>query len=399
MNDGWTDEKRKKMSEVIRAKWQDPEFRRVKIEGMNRPDVRAENSRVRRALWQDPEYAERVAVKITAAKRTPEARARQSERAKVLWTKPGHRERFSSSCRASSKYPTDESILNRLRELHGQGIVMCYKHIMKADCALWGAINRYFPSLKDAVEGAGLEYIKVSHGHTVDGKGCKPYTEIKTPEYCPDYAYFIGVLIGDGSIFTRLTGIKCDGFDKEMVDNFARIGQELFGIEPKWLFKDKRGPHRGDHGDTFYRVSFYSCRLAELMKAEIGKPVKRIPDWIKSGSPEVKSSFVRGFADAEGCARKDPRKNRWTVGLSQKNRKILEEIQKILEYFGIRGGIHKASRGCSCLVVGSSVDCIKFRDKIGFGIKRKMDKLSNIIVTPHSIAQLRRYRGDNFVLV
>jgi hypothetical protein len=229
------------------------------------------------------------------------------------------------------KYPTDEIILGRLRELNAQGVAMCYKHIKTADCALWGAIDRYYPSLKDAVEQAGLHYIKVPSGHRLNGEGCKPWTDIKTPERCPDYAYFIGVLIGDGCIHPST--VKCDAHDAEMVTNFAEIGYQLFGIEPKWSREMRRGPHRAEHGDAFYRVCFHSHKLVELMRSEVGKPIKRIPEWIKNGSPETMSAFIRGFADAEGCANK--KRNTFRVSMAQKDRDILEDIKVMLTSMNI----------------------------------------------------------------
>jgi len=301
---------------------------------------------------------------------------------------------FRSVWRSYSKYPTDEGVLVRLRELHAQGIPMAYKAVMSADTALWGTINRRFPSLKDAIEAAGLEYINVPKGRTHAGIGCKPRAEIRTPERCPDYAYFIGVLLGDGSISRSAIGsrntAKCDGFDIEMCQNFAEKGERMFGIKPKWLKTERTGPHRAVHGDTFYRVAFYSNTMANYLVQET-QDKKKIPEWIRTGSNDIKAGFIRGFADAEGCAART--RNGHRVSIAQKDRTILEDIRVMLQSFGIVSTIHKGGRECHNLSLNSIPDNIIFRDNIGFSIMRKQSRLDTITMNRWSAAQLKRYRG------
>jgi len=269
------------------------------------------------------------------------------------------------------KYPTNNAVFRRLRELHSSGIPMAYKPVKRADIVLLGTIRRKYLTFNDAVKGAGLKPTKMQHG------GNKPRTVIKTPTQCSDYAYFLGVLFGDGNISRSAVGsrntVKCDGFDIEMCRNFAEKGKRMFGIKPKWLTTERTGPHRANHGDTFYRVAFYSNNMADYLIQETADKTK-IPEWIKKGANSVKAAFIRGFADAEGCAKIHG--NLPKVSIVQKAREWLDDIRGMLSSMGISSRIY-FSEGANCysLNIYRILDVKRFAITVGFSISRKQNRL------------------------
>lgn len=56
------------------------------------------------------------------------------------------------------------------------------------------------------------------------------------PRPSRNFAWFLGVLAGDGFVSKDLIGLS--SVDREFTDKFARIGAKLFGVEPHYnLYK------------------------------------------------------------------------------------------------------------------------------------------------------------------
>jgi intein/homing endonuclease len=158
-----------------------------------------------------------------------------------------------------------------------------------------------------------------------------------------------------------------------MCRNFAEKGEGAFGIKPRWLMTQRTGPHRANHGDTFYRVAFYSNTMANhIVQETVDK--KKIPEWVKTGVDDIKAAFIRGFADAEGCATIHGK--RPYVSIAQKAREWLDDIRGMLSAMGISSRIYfsKGANGHS-LSIYRIADVKRFATTVGFSISRKQNRL------------------------
>jgi intein/homing endonuclease len=265
--------------------------------------------------------------------------------------------------------------------------------IRRADKRLHDTIVEYFGSIREAIESSMLKYVNIPAGRNALGESKNPARPISVPIHNIDFSYFTGVYIGDGGYHKGVRGrtsVYCYGFDVEMISRFANIGEQSFGIIPKIYITVPDRNQRTEHGDVFHKVAFNSREMTRYMVDMVGDP-KAIPDWIKYGSLEIKSGFIRGFADAEGTAYNI--RSTGYVKLAQKDRSILEDVQTMLKEIGIRSSIGINKQGCHILCISGSMDVVKYRDTIGFGITRKQEKLSRVVVTKESILNTLRYRG------
>jgi len=154
-------------------------------------------------------------------------------------------------------------------------------------------------------------------------------TKIKIPKPSEDYAWFLGVMCGDGWT-VKDTRIGLNVRDKDFLDSFSNTVNELFGLEGK--FSKREG----------YQVVFHSLNLVRYLENGFHGD-----NWHKD-LHNPKFSFVlkdkkyffawlSGFFDSEGSAF-------FTAGLpkiqfAQVNEKGLKLIQKKLSEYGIRSGI------------------------------------------------------------
>ena len=131
----------------------------------------------------------------------------------------------------------------------------------------------------------------------------------------------------------------------EEIENFKARFCSLFRIQSH-LYKDFR------RKDPKYKIVFISRDIANFLQRK-GTPagnktntVFEIPNWIFNGSSEIKSSYLRGLYDNEGCIywTKNGKKDRWRIGFYMfKNEALIdsalayfEQIREILRKFEIK---------------------------------------------------------------
>ena len=145
-------------------------------------------------------------------------------------------------------------------------------------------------------------------------------------------AYFYGMFIGDG--FTNINGNSYDvymsiGKDEEDLAKFYDgLIEELFDKKCIRVHKDREQSRRFTHKG-----------LVEQLNSSVGKLAyhKRVPEWIKRGSYEVKLGFLQGFLDADGSVFLDRGKVR--ANFTSVNLELLEDIQDILYGLEIKNSI------------------------------------------------------------
>ncbi len=168
---------------------------------------------------------------------------------------------------------------------------------------------------------------------------------VNIPELSPEFAYFLGLLLGDGSVMESkptiaLTGHEVD--EEEFCMNvLLPLITTLFGFTPR-VYKP-----RGIHA---YRIMFDSRKLVTFLIHEIGFPhgqaPKRIPEVILTASLETQIAFVRGLFDADGSvifSKKTYSQYSYpSVETKSTSRPVLSEIEPILSRLGFRVSIGRS---------------------------------------------------------
>jgi spore cortex formation protein SpoVR/YcgB (stage V sporulation) len=207
------------------------------------------------------------------------------------------------------------------------------------------------------------------HEQYVLGQPCDHGTEAMT--ICPthldeEFGYWLGVLVGDGSMSEKSRHVAIVNSDHELLFNWQRIGEKLFGMS---------AGHRIE--PTKVRVFFYSLTLIQWLhnhldiKIGYAAPIKEVPSAILRSPRSVVASFLRGLFDADGCA---PRTRGGQVVYISRSEKLAKTVQHLLLKFGVICRIRLQNDLCYRLTI-TGQDAAIFAREIGFGLSRKQDIL------------------------
>jgi len=193
----------------------------------------------------------------------------------------------------------------------------------------------------------------------------------------PDFAYAYGSLLGDGSIKCyekenyRTSRILFRVIDKDFAEAVKKGMDNCFGEKKrvKFVFNKK---------DNDYTIRLAHKKICKwLLNYNIENILKR--------NEKIKTSFLRGLYDAEGCVNTKNRNGFKVINyilFTNTNKNIIKIVSKILNEFNIKHSICKKrqkvdSRYKKCLniYICGKPNFIKFSEKIGFKIKRKNDLL------------------------
>ncbi len=191
-----------------------------------------------------------------------------------------------------------------------------------------------------------------------------------------NFGYVLGVLYGDGFISDSSIGLNVK--DRDFALNFKNVFEKEFG---------KLGKLHIYNG--LWRAIFHSKKLVKFFKT-------LSYDIIKESSNEVKCAFLLGMFDSEGSAyfRKDYGITDRKLELCNTNFDLLLFCWNLLRELGIEPRkINKRVRKERIFkervlpltvfyrftLKENKENFVKFRELIGFSIKRKQDKLNIII--------------------
>jgi intein-encoded DNA endonuclease-like protein len=234
-----------------------------------------------------------------------------------------------------------------------------------------------------------IKTIHTEHGITlrkshisgwINGKH-KPFGYVRAfaPTPRPELAYVIGVSLGDGSTSSNRNYshmIKLRVIDREFASEFARCLGVL-------LCRSPPGVKRREKTHSWY-TGVSSLLLQRFLRQELKDLIPTV-----SHCDDCKAAFLKGFYDSEGSIRK--RHLFFYNGELDK----LELVCKLLGSLGIettgphlrgeKGGMvsikghmyHVNKNQYSVYVRATSLTA--FRDKVGFTLKRKQDRLENAV--------------------
>ncbi|MBI2543154.1 MAG: hypothetical protein HYW24_03140 [Candidatus Aenigmarchaeota archaeon] len=177
--------------------------------------------------------------------------------------------------------------------------------------------------------------IRETEKHVTGIAYSKHMVKVKLPIIAStELASLVGHAIGDGHASTER--FKYINKSKELTSEVKQFTKEIFGIDGRdFIYKDCFGiEYPGIVG-----------RLLSLIGVPLGRKVIqeiKISEWIKSGSKEIKSAFIRALFDDEGSFVLG--KHQKFISISMYKRKelvgshleFLEELRGILIELGIR---------------------------------------------------------------
>lgn len=183
----------------------------------------------------------------------------------------------------------------------------------------------------------------------------------------PKLAYILGVMFGDGYNYGR---VKSHATALGVIDRDFRYFF-AFNIE-NWSGKKPLIAEYIKRNTLFYVCILYSKDVGELiLKYRNFKDVP--PEIMTSKNEELKIMFIRGFVDSEGSVKK------YWISVSNKNLKLLNSVRKMLVGLGFdekRLRIALSNKnGVYNLDISTKNNMKLYKNKIGFSIKRKQERL------------------------
>jgi len=204
---------------------------------------------------------------------------------------------------------------------------------------------------------------------------------------CPELAYVIGAAIGDGYVNFLADDYKylviLSVIDYDFVAEFGRCAGIAIG---------RTKPYRSfwDRCRQRWVVRVYSKELYNLLKKPID--LKKIKPYVEY-SKECTAAFLRGLADAEGSVDRDEA-NLGHIEISNTRLELIKYAQRLLRRLGICSRIYERREEKSFIIEGRRCrrrkgttwrlviyrrnEILKFRELIGFAIKRKQKILEMI---------------------
>ena len=186
-------------------------------------------------------------------------------------------------------------------------------------------------------------------------------------------ARLIAHLIGDGAHyrFRHDYVLKYEVKDEESLQQFNDDLIKVYGLKPSWVPNPS-----GITGELINSVRLRSKLAFEdlLRYATYFSKDWKLKSFILNASLKLKKEFLRALFDDEGSVR-----SKYAVSLYSINKKGLTQIKKMLKEFGIESKFEKGFGARRNVYAVSIKDLRLFKDKIGFNLVRKQQKLEEYI--------------------
>lgn len=203
------------------------------------------------------------------------------------------------------------------------------------------------------------------------------YNELKS-KITPEFAFVLGSILGDGCITITKRDIRNMGQlclitkDKDYAMNFKESLEKWSQSKCKIIF----------YRDV-WQVWSYSLVIARCLKDFDSSNLLNLDD-------NIKSSFLRGIFDAEGSVDISSKK----IVFANSSISIIKLVQCLLKNIDIESNIHRRERGirfiegrklppsiCYIVQINRRKNLNLFYNKVGFSIKRKQEKLKELLVS------------------
>jgi len=179
----------------------------------------------------------------------------------------------------------------------------------------------------------------------------------------------LGVLCGDACLTKWMIRLEIRR-DEEFIKEFVECFEKVYGL--KYLYNYYKPK------DTLV-AQINSMLIAEDLSRYGNFKTKEweVPKEIgESKEEEVIGAFLRGFYDSEGCAARS------AIISCSVNKKGLQQIQILLKKLGIESTFKERNDGnFFTLYIFRKGRFQIFKDKVGFTIKRKSDRITETLNT------------------
>lgn len=184
----------------------------------------------------------------------------------------------------------------------------------------------------------------------------------------PEKAYLLAVLSGDGHLGGGNIRLEIRK-DEEFIKEFSNCLEKVYGLKFRYYYYPKRR--------SFILNASCECVYNDLLKyGKFGTFEWRVPkEILESNDEKVICSFLRGIYDSEGCA------TRCALSLSSANKRGIEDVGLLLKRLGIESKICCYKGKYYVLWIFRKGRFKIFREKVGFTIKRKMNKIDETLNT------------------
>jgi len=222
---------------------------------------------------------------------------------------------------------------------------------------------------------------------------------IVNPNYkvlTPDRAYILGVMCGDGCLFTTTAEKKCWTYrlyavnlavkDLDFAQEFSRCLNSVYGLTIK-IGLQKRNDKNPNHSDIWVASTKRKAIFEDLSKYKFGTKSWEVPkEIVSSKDARIIGSFLRGFFDSEGSVSFGKRSSMLSV--CSTNVSGLETVRTLLLRLGLkvsevklnkRNELKSNHNECFYLHITHRNNYILFLQKVGFSIKRKEDRLKQCL--------------------
>lgn len=208
--------------------------------------------------------------------------------------------------------------------------------------------------------------------------GCLPKFLIIPEKMTANIAYLLGVLYGDGFMFSHVASkhyiIGLYVKDSDFISIFRELLNKEFGIKKRKIRTrlSKYKTHR-----IMFEYRIYSKQLTEYFQ-----PFMNDISWLNDSSADIKTSFLRGFFDSEGCVYFNLKLRIWHVDITNTDLELLKMCESLLNNLNIKTCkivIKKKASFKNKTVYSlfiSNPFIPEFTNLIGSSIKRKNDKLN-----------------------
>lgn len=179
-------------------------------------------------------------------------------------------------------------------------------------------------------------------------------------------AYILGVLCGDGHIHPSAIRFEIR-YDEEFIKRFSECFYIVYGLSFLYKYYKRRNSF------VLYVASEIICRDL-LSYGKFGTFEWRVPkEILNCNNEKIISSFLRGIYDSEGSVA------RAAITTSSVSKKGIKEISWLLKRLGIKNKICLYRNKYYTLYIFRKERFKIYREKVGFTIKRKQERLNEIL--------------------
>ncbi len=189
-----------------------------------------------------------------------------------------------------------------------------------------------------------------------------------------ELAYILGVVYGDGHVSVKQRKVILSATDKDFVLNFKDNLERWSGFKTRFFSRIQKPDNYIKNRKIQWRCYIDSIEASKFLKEF------DLNEFVKANS-EIKSSFLKGFFDSEGGAY-----TKRQVSAFNTNYNLVEFVRSLLFSLGIETKLYKynfnsaiSKKPCYRINIYRKQSILLYWRIIGFSIKRKQDKLVNII--------------------